>query len=49
LIRLNVRTAFSRAEATAGINAHITFGEGKSEIVWTVLSFFVASVLEAYY
>ena len=39
MIRLNVRTAFSRVEATVGINAHITVGEGKSEIVLAVFPF----------
>jgi hypothetical protein len=29
---LNVKTVFSRVEATVGINVHIIFGEGKSEI-----------------
>jgi hypothetical protein len=36
---LNVRTAFSRAEATAGINAHTTFGENNIKIVWAVFPF----------
>ena len=39
MIRLNVRTAFSRAEATVGINAHITLGEGNIEIVLAVFPF----------
>jgi len=31
-IGLNVRTAFLRVEATAGINAHIIFGENDSRV-----------------
>jgi len=36
---LNVRTAFSRVEATVGINAHITLGESNIEIVLAVFPF----------
>ena len=49
MTRLNVRTAFSRAEATVGINAHITLGESNIEIVLAVLPFFSSQYLEAYY